>query len=63
MAFKCEPKHPHFKSDQHFFFLKKDENDLIGMRETRGKLANILLGSFRNHEKYKSLSVTFNNII
>lgn len=45
------------------FFLKKDENDLIGMRETRGKLANILLASFRNHEKYKSLSVTFNNII
>lgn len=45
------------------FFSKKDENDLIGMRETRGKLANILLASFRNHEKYKSLSVTFNNII
>lgn len=42
-------------------FLKKDENDLIGMRETRGELANILLASFRNHEKYKSLSV--NNII
>lgn len=46
-----------------FFEKKKDENDLIGMRETRGKLANILLASFRNHEKYKSLSVTFNNII